>query len=191
MHLILVLTVVGITGCQVPGTVQLRGSTCCSLVFCITWRLASVFLVLHIALLMQSAMHMKAWRTYISCDVKWNHQIWKLILVKLTETYITSIRCRYCGLGFIWEMNEGVELVKIMVRNWTSYNWNKERWFWSCVSHLKRDMSTEFCVGFLCYTGRFIMFSVITNIYNKKTKGPTLMELFTATGKLKKVFFYN
>jgi hypothetical protein len=30
---------------------------------------------------------------------------------------------------------------------------------------------------------------VITNIYNKKTKGPTLMELFTATGKLKKFFF--
>jgi hypothetical protein len=35
------------------------------------------------------------------------------------------------------------------------------------------------------YTGRFIMFSVITHIYNKKTKGPTLMELFTATGKQK------
>jgi len=32
------------------------------------------------------------------------------------------------------------------------------------------------------------MFSVITDIYNKKTKGPTLMELFTATGKLKKFF---
>jgi hypothetical protein len=32
------------------------------------------------------------------------------------------------------------------------------------------------------------MFSVITNIYNKQTKGPTLMELFTATGKLKKFF---
>jgi hypothetical protein len=30
------------------------------------------------------------------------------------------------------------------------------------------------------------MFSVITNIYIKKTKGPVLMELFTATGKLKK-----
>jgi len=28
------------------------------------------------------------------------------------------------------------------------------------------------------------MFSMITNIYNKKTKGPTLMEFFTATGKL-------
>jgi hypothetical protein len=38
----------------------------------------------------------------------------------------------------------------------------------------------------ITYTGRFIMFSVITNIYNKKTKGPTLMGLFTATGKLKK-----
>ena len=31
------------------------------------------------------------------------------------------------------------------------------------------------------------MFSVITNIYNKITKGPTLMEIFTATGKLKKL----
>ena len=33
------------------------------------------------------------------------------------------------------------------------------------------------------------MFSVITNIYNKKTKGPTLMELFTATGEL--IFFWT
>ena len=39
-------------------------------------------------------------------------------------------------------------------------------------------------------TGRIVMFSVITNIYNKKTKGPTLMEFFTATGKLKKFFFF-
>jgi hypothetical protein len=38
------------------------------------------------------------------------------------------------------------------------------------------------------YKGHFIVFSVITNIYNKKTKGPTLMELFTATGKQKKFF---
>jgi hypothetical protein len=30
------------------------------------------------------------------------------------------------------------------------------------------------------------MFSMIMNIYNKKTIGPTLMKLFTATGKLKK-----
>ena len=32
------------------------------------------------------------------------------------------------------------------------------------------------------------MFSVISNIYKKKTKRPTLMELFTATGKLKRHF---
>ena len=41
------------------------------------------------------------------------------------------------------------------------------------------------------YTGRFIMFSVITNIYNKKTKGPTLMALFTATGKLETFIFWT
>ena len=33
------------------------------------------------------------------------------------------------------------------------------------------------------------MFSVIINIYNKKTKGPILMEFFTATGKFKKFFW--
>jgi len=53
---------------------------------------------------------------------------------------------------------------------------------------------TNMCVcGFTVkvdYTGHFIMFSVNTNIYNKKTKGPNLMELFTATGKLKKFFFF-
>jgi hypothetical protein len=32
------------------------------------------------------------------------------------------------------------------------------------------------------------MFCVITNIYNNKTEGPNVMELFTATGKLKKFF---
>jgi hypothetical protein len=37
-------------------------------------------------------------------------------------------------------------------------------------------------------TGLFIMSPVITNIYNKKTKGSILMELFIATVKLKKFF---
>jgi hypothetical protein len=36
--------------------------------------------------------------------------------------------------------------------------------------------------------GLFIMFSIDKNIYNKKTKGPTIMELFTATVKLKRCF---
>jgi hypothetical protein len=39
------------------------------------------------------------------------------------------------------------------------------------------------------YTGRFKIVSVITKIYNKKTKEPTLMELFTDTGKLN--FFWE
>jgi hypothetical protein len=45
-------------------------------------------------------------------------------------------------------------------------------------------------MGGIC-RGRSITFSVVTNIYNEKTKGPTIMELFTATGKLKKVFFFD
>ena len=35
------------------------------------------------------------------------------------------------------------------------------------------------------------MSSVITNIYNKKTKVPNLMELFSATRKLKKKYFWQ
>ena len=45
-----------------------------------------------------------------------------------------------------------------------------------------------FKVNYIDNTGRFIMLSVITSIYNKKTKGPTLKEFFTATGKLKIIF---
>jgi len=52
------------------------------------------------------------------------------------------------------------------------------------------EVATVFLhIPLVCGTGRFIMFSVITNIYSKKTKGSTLMEFFTATGKLKKFFF--
>jgi len=46
------------------------------------------------------------------------------------------------------------------------------------------------CSSTLPYTGRFIMFSVITNVYNNKTKGPTLIELFTVTRKRKRGFFF-
>ena len=53
----------------------------------------------------------------------------------------------------------------------------------TCPTHLK-----FFFIWSPKNTGHFIMFSMITNIYNKKTKGSTLMELFTATGKLKKFF---
>jgi len=56
----------------------------------------------------------------------------------------------------------------------------------------KHVINSELQVNFLpSSAGCFIMFHVITNIYNQKTKGPTLMELFTATGKLKKFFFWQ
>ena len=47
----------------------------------------------------------------------------------------------------------------------------------TCCRRLKQVVNSE--VSFIClseswcYTGRFTMFSVITNIYNKKTKGST------------------
>jgi hypothetical protein len=56
------------------------------------------------------------------------------------------------------------------------------------IKILKCLQISIFCDKYAIYTGSFIMFSVITNIYNQKTKGPTLMELFTATGKLNKFF---
>jgi len=60
------------------------------------------------------------------------------------------------------------------------------------LTHVNIKPASEYkIVIILSYTGRFIMLFVITNIYNKKTKGPTLMKFFTATGKLKKLFFDN
>jgi hypothetical protein len=59
------------------------------------------------------------------------------------------------------------------------------------VNLMKWYHFAEYCAVLIAIydTGRFIMFSVITNIYNKKTKGTTLMELFTATENLK--FFWE
>jgi len=55
---------------------------------------------------------------------------------------------------------------------------------------IKTKLIHKICISEVIWpnTGRFIMLSVITNISNKKTKGPTLMEFFTATGKMKKFF---
>jgi hypothetical protein len=60
---------------------------------------------------------------------------------------------------------------------------------WQIFAGNKREVVYLPVCERLIHTGRLIMFSVITNIYNKKTKAPTLMELFIATGKLKKVFW--
>ena len=58
------------------------------------------------------------------------------------------------------------------------------------ASQLQEVIIIIIIIIIVTYTGRFIMFSVITNIYNKKTKGPNSVELFTGTGKLEKFFFF-
>jgi hypothetical protein len=50
--------------------------------------------------------------------------------------------------------------------------------------HKYENLKEKYIIATPPHTGRSIMFSVITNIYNKKTKGPTLMKLLTVTGKL-------
>jgi hypothetical protein len=54
----------------------------------------------------------------------------------------------------------------------------------SPLSKIKLNSNSNFWDN----TGCFIMFTMTTNIYNEKTKVPTLIELITATGKLKKFF---
>jgi len=70
---------------------------------------------------------------------------------------------------------------------------------WQLFAKCKASLYTDMCHIWnihiyytgrlvLSNTGRFIMSSAITNFYNKKTKGNTLMELFTATRKTKTFF---
>jgi hypothetical protein len=75
--------------------------------------------------------------------------------------------------------------------NYYLQKWNSVTW--SVLVFKWKTGGRNFLTGkiFVLYAGRFIMFSVITNIYNKKIKGPNLMELFTATGKIKNVFSFK
>ena len=66
-----------------------------------------------------------------------------------------------------------------------NYHFFPQRFYFGYICNILFNM---FFLLLFQNTGRFIMFSVITNIYNKKTKGPTLIGLSTATGKLKNFF---
>jgi hypothetical protein len=82
------------------------------------------------------------------------------------------------------------ERIKLM-KNSSDTVGNRNRYILACrsvpqstlfsVQGLLKSIFLSVCTS---YTGRFIMFSVITNTYNNKPKGPTLIELFTATRKL-------
>jgi len=65
-------------------------------------------------------------------------------------------------------------------RIWMSFN--------TVLSRPRNNWAFTFLLLVSKYRAFHNVLRVITNIYNKKTKGPTLMELFTATGKLKKFF---
>jgi hypothetical protein len=67
-----------------------------------------------------------------------------------------------------------------------SYTCNFDPFFFK-LSFTREQRRAVQLASYFHYTGRFIMFSVVANIYKKKAKGPTLMEFFTATGKM--IFF--
>jgi hypothetical protein len=70
------------------------------------------------------------------------------------------------------------------------FSWLNYLCIWvSLLLHVMTKFLSSLHIPCLLNTWHFVMFSTITNIYNKKTKGPALTELFTATGKLKKFFW--
>ena len=127
---------------------------------------------------------------------------------KLGESYQTR-RISYITSGnpCSSEKEKAINSSKQLIATRFSSNWVPQYFRWSQLSIIwlywtncpmfpnveqwNEENILNLLNGTHTYTGRFIMFSVITNIYNKKTKWPTLMELFTATGKLKKFFFWQ
>jgi len=63
-------------------------------------------------------------------------------------------------------------------------------WAWRLIAGTCRKfhICVSGCVCVYIYVYRTFHNVLGDYIYNKETKGPTSMELFTATGKLKKVF---
>jgi hypothetical protein len=107
-----------------------------------------------------------------------------------------SLKSRAIPLPTLWATTRPVtgtlyltfimHLIARSARNYLEYHAHNTN---LCVHHLEyHGHDSKICAYLTLSTGHFIMFSVITNIYNKKTKGPTLMELFIATEKLKKFF---
>jgi hypothetical protein len=113
----------------------------------------------------------------LSSDVTANRAIY--IIVKYYRLLISSIKATCFGTKFKTSVNIHVDVFKFVISRIFVQNTR------STEAHIFYISHTYLLVY---YTGHFII-SVITNIYDKKTKGPTLMELFTATEKLKKFFF--
>jgi hypothetical protein len=117
---------------------------------------------------------------------------WTYLNARLTKQcfYVATVRSIHAAL----EVNQNVVVGKINSSFLTTHACCTVRYLTLCPSShtscLRYVRVTQHDIFAIWNTGCFIMFSVITNIYNRKTKGLTLMELFTASGKLKKVFYF-
>jgi len=89
---------------------------------------------------------------------------------------ILQIRCDLLAVS-LWLLAhcESVTLIALMRQPWILQHISMLRLHVHCLSFMFY-LHIFYVVQFspLIYTGRFRMFSVITNIYNKKIKGPTL-----------------
>jgi hypothetical protein len=99
----------------------------------------------------------------------------KIFLDRILTTLSTD--CYVSIMSFVFSVYEPAQNVSFTT---------SPHFLW--IVRLQGFTASFICNGKIIYTGRFIIFSVITNIYNKKTKGHTLTEFFTAKGKLKKLF---
>jgi hypothetical protein len=132
---------------------------------------------------------MLAWRWSSNIEICCHNKI--LIFINCCCVLTLSLKHFVSPLEF---KHNRMSLIKIKL--WWSC-WSLGELWWNltlCGCHqynLRHRYPTHCNLKWVSYTGYFIMFSIITNIYNKKTKGPTLMVLFTATGKLKKFFFWQ
>ena len=64
-------------------------------------------------------------------------------------------------------------ILKSVVKHFNKYS-HLQPTFFTFISKHDSQFAWWSTVLWSIYTGRFIVFSVITNIYNKKTEGPTL-----------------
>ena len=133
-------------------------------------------------------------------QIDWNMSVFWQIVCKRFYFNIDAFVCFYCmdcllmhsmnsiKIHVLYLNNYGTIHSKDWINDWVLCHVNLLSDFLYTVTEIVLTLSDMW--NKQTYTGCFIMFSVITNIYNKKTKGPTLMEFFTATGKLKGVFFF-
>jgi hypothetical protein len=111
------------------------------------------------------------------CLVYWHQKI-------IREGKAPIITPIFTYLLVIWPYNKKFLIIQLHIIDTDAMPWTR---IGKLVLKWLQPITIEWN-SFPNYTGWVIMFSVITNIYKNKTNLPTLMELFRATGKLKRYF---